>query len=407
MPSLNSTIDLDAKKFFRWWLRELEFLVPEKIKQLVFEKQGFIIVRPEGNRLALSYALNRHAKDRESDADKSPVEPLAILERNASGIAQYKALLGNDERLAKAHLIVRLTGQAAIQKELVLPSAVKENLLQVVAYELDRYTPFKAEQVYFAAQPLEGEHEPGLIRVMLILTPRETLDTLCEDIKAMGMSPLFVDYEATPNDLERHYDGYNLLPESLREKTANTPRLINSALIAAVFLLLGAVLALPVWFEYRTVNALQEEIDTIEKDAKGVKALQQEINAMIDETKLLIAEKNAAPAMVDMLNALSALIKDDTSLAYAQYSDGHLQIQGESPAASELIGVLEASEWFANARFVSPVTQDKVTKQERFQITVDVTPAEVSETTQADEEPVQDESAPSEAVPEDDSDQEQ
>ena len=30
---------------------------------------------------------------------------------------------------------------------------------------------------------------------------------------------------------------------------------------------------------------------------------------------------------------------------------------------------------FANARFVSPVTQDKVSQQERFQITVDVTPA--------------------------------
>jgi general secretion pathway protein L len=408
MPSLNSTIDLDVKKFFRWWLRELEFLVPEKIKQLVFEKQGFIIVRPDGNRLALSYALNRRAKDREGYTDKRLVEPLAVLERNASGIAQYKALRGSDERLAKANLIVRLTGQEAIQKELALPSAVKENLLQVVAYELDRYTPFKPEQVYFAVQPLEGEHEPGQIRVMLILTPKETLDALYADIKAMDMSPLFVDYEATPNDLEQRHDGYNLLPEGLREKTAKTPRLINSALIAAVFLLLGAVLALPVWFESQTVDALQEQIDAIEKDAKGVKALQQEIDAMIDETKLLIAEKKAAPAIVDMLNTLSALIKDDTSLAYAQYSDGHLQIQGESPAASELIGVLEASEWFANARFVSPVTQDKVTKQERFQITVDVTPAEVSSTTQSDDaEPTQDEPAPAEATPEDDSDQDQ
>jgi hypothetical protein len=57
MPNLNSTIDLDVKKFFRWWLRELDFLVPEKIRQLVNEKRGFIIVRPEGNQLALTYRL--------------------------------------------------------------------------------------------------------------------------------------------------------------------------------------------------------------------------------------------------------------------------------------------------------------------------------------------------------------
>ncbi len=369
MPNLNSTIDFDVKKFFRWWLRELEFLVPEKISQWVFEKQSFIIVRPEGNRLALTYV---HEGER---------EPLTILERNASGIAQYKTLLAQDERLAKTNLIVRLTGQEAIQKELALPAAAKENLSQVVAYELDRYTPFKAEQVYFAVKPLEGEHEPGQIRVMLVLTPRETLDALHEDLKAMGMSPLFVDYEATPNDIEQRYDGYNLLPEGMREKTATAPRLIYTGLIAAVCLLLGAVLVLPVWFEYQTVNALQEKIDAIEKDAKGVKALQQEIDAMIDETKRLIAEKKEAPAIVDMLNTLSAIMKDDTWLGYLQYSDGHLQIQGESPAASALIGVLEDSEMFANARFVSPVTQDKASGQERFQIIVQVTPAVASAST--------------------------
>lgn len=387
MPNLNSTIDLDVKKFFRWWLRELDFLVPEKIRQLVNEKQGFIIVRPEGNRLVLTYMLN--AKDDmyavsrpgAGTADEQ-IEPLAILERNESGIAQYKALRAKDERLAKANFILRLTRQEAIQKELALPSAVKENLSQVVAYELDRYTPFKAEQVYFAVKSLEGENEPGQIRVMLVLTPRETLDALYEDVKAMGMSPLFADYEATPNDLEQRYDSYNLLPESLREKTANTPRLIYSALVAAALLLLGTVLALPVWFEYRTVNALQERINAIEKDAKGVNALQSQIDAMINETQLLIAEKNAAPAVVDMFNSLSALIKDDTWLAYVQYSDGHLQIQGESPAASELIGVLEDSELFANVRFVSPVTQDKISKQERFQITADVTPVAVGSSIQ-------------------------
>ncbi|MGZ8233442.1 MAG: PilN domain-containing protein, partial [Methylobacter tundripaludum] len=98
MPNLNSTIDLDVKKFFRWWLRELDFLVPEKIRQLVNEKQGFIIVRPEGNRLALAYELNGQE------------EPLATLDRNASGVERYKALRAKDERLVKANLVLRLTG---------------------------------------------------------------------------------------------------------------------------------------------------------------------------------------------------------------------------------------------------------------------------------------------------------
>jgi general secretion pathway protein L len=362
MLNLNSTIDLNFKQFFRWWKRELGFLVPEKIKQLVNDKPGFIIVSPEGHQLVLTYTHD------------GQIEPLAILDRGARDLT-FQSLYEKDERLAKAHIILRLTGQDAIQKELGFPSAAKENLYQVVAYELDRYTPFKADQVYFAVKQLDGVNEPGQIRVMLILTTREVLDGLYEDIKALGLSPLFADYEGSPNNLDRLDYTYNLLPEKLRQKTAKGPQLIHSALIALTCLLLVAVIAMPVWFEYQTVNALQLKADTLEKDAKKVKALQSDIDAVIDETRQLLNEKSATPEVIVMLNTLSSLIKDDTWLSYVQYSDGQLQIQGESPAASTLIAVLEASELFANARFASPVTQDSISKLERFQITVDVAKA--------------------------------
>jgi general secretion pathway protein L len=363
MLNLNSTIDLDFKRFFRWWKRELSFLVPEKIKRLVNDKQGFVIVAPEGNQLVLSYWCNGQS------------EPLATLDRNESGLTHYKILQEKDERLTKANVILRLTSQYAIQKELGLPSAAKENLYQVITYELDRYTPFKAEQVYFAAKLLDGVNEPGQIRVMLILTTREILDGLFEDIKAMGLSPLLADYEGSANNLDDLDDSYNLLPERLRQKTAKIPRLIHTALITLTCLLLTAVIAMPIWFQYKTVKALQIKTDALEKDAKKVKALQKDIDAVIDETRQLIVEKSATPEVIVMLNTLSSLIKDDTWLSYAQYSDGHLQIQGESPAASTLIAVLEASDLFVNARFASPVTQDSISKLERFQITVDVTKA--------------------------------
>ena len=69
MLNLNSTIDLNFKQFFRWWKRELSFLVPEKIRQLVNDKQGFIIVSPEGSQLVLTYMRD------------GQIEPLATLDR--------------------------------------------------------------------------------------------------------------------------------------------------------------------------------------------------------------------------------------------------------------------------------------------------------------------------------------
>jgi general secretion pathway protein L len=359
MLNLNSTIDLNFKQFFRWWKKELSFLLPEKLKLLVNEHKGVIIINPKGHQLILTYHCNEL------------VEHLLTLDREARTFT-LQSLYDKDERLVKAPIILRLSEQDAIQKVLSLPIAAKENINQVVAYELDRYTPFKAAQVYFAVKTLSGVNETGQLNVMLVLTTKELLDGLYEDVKAMGISPLFVDYEGFPNNIENTDYNYNLLPEKLRQKTARLPQLIHYGLISLCCLLLVSVIAMPVWFEYQTVERLSLKAASLEKDAKKVKAMQSSIDAVIDETNLLIKEKNATPGVLLMLNTLSTLIKDDTWLSYAQYADGHLQIQGESTTASTLIALLEESELFVNARFASPVTQDSISKLERFQITVDV-----------------------------------
>jgi len=363
MLNLNSTIDLDVKTFLRWWRHELSFLMPEKIRQLLSEPQGFIIVRAEKQQLTLTYQLD------------GQVEPLGILVRNGSAFEQYKDLLATDARLNKAKVILRLSTQDAIQKELALPIAAKENLHQVVAYEMDRYTPFKADQVYFAVQklPKKLNNDPNQLKVCLVLTPKTTLNTLYTDVHTLGIVPLIADYEGVANDIAHRNDGYNLLPAHLQPEVAKISRIAHAALIGFVFLLLGAIIVIPVWLESHAIDALTQKVKKLEKEANTIKALQLETQGLMEETQQLLNEKNTAPSVLNLLNTLSTLMKDDTRLAYLQYSDGHLQIQGESPAASTLISVLEDSELFNNAAFASPVTQDSVTKQEHFQITVDPT----------------------------------
>jgi len=361
MLNLNSSIDMDFKTFLRWWKRELSLLMPEKLRLLVNSQQGFIVVKPIANQFHISYINNGESHE------------LCQLSRTELLPQYFQELLASDEKFAKANVLLRLTGADALLKEVLLPIAAKDNIQQVLVYELDRYTPFKTEQVYFAVKPLETLADQGLIRVMLVLTTRELLDGVCEDLKSLGIAPIFADYDAFANDLDYYHGGYNLLPERYRQKTAKTPGLIQSGLIGLTALLGVSVLVLPLWFQQNTVNTLTEKVQRIEKEAKKIKQMQAEVDAVIKETQELLAEKNAMPPLVVVLNTLSTIIKDDTSLAYMQYADGHLQIQGESPAASTLIGVLEESELFNNARFVSPVTQDTISKLERFQITVDVT----------------------------------
>ena len=209
----------------------MSFLVPEKIKPLINDKQGSVIISSKGNQLALTYVTD----------DQS--ETIALLDRNEGGIAQYKALLAKDERLGKVNFILRLGADDGICKELVLPSAAKENLYQVVSYELSRFTPFNPDQVYFAVKQLDFNKASGQIRVLLVLTPREIMDALYEDVKAMGISPEFADFEGCENDLDQYSDHYDLLPEQYRPQTAKLPRIIYSALAGTVCLLFLAVMS--------------------------------------------------------------------------------------------------------------------------------------------------------------------
>ena len=106
MLNLNSTIDLDFKQFLRWWKRELDFLVPDKLKDLVTDQQGYLIVSLDNNQLKITYQ------------NKEESELLATVDRDESGLAQFKTLREKDERLIKAKVILRLSSQYAIQKEL-------------------------------------------------------------------------------------------------------------------------------------------------------------------------------------------------------------------------------------------------------------------------------------------------
>ena len=145
--------------------------------------------------------------------------------------------------------------------------------------------------------------------------------------------------------------------------------------MSLVFLIVAS-LTLPVWLEYEAVENLQTKIAKIDKEVKAVKTLQAEMDVIREENQVLINDKTATPNVVAILNEISMLMKDDSWLSYLQYSEGQVQLQGESPKASNLLTDLEASDYFAKVNFASPVTQDKASGMERFQISAEITKPE-------------------------------
>ena len=375
MLNLNTSVKVELKPFLRWWGRELRFLIPSKLRQFFYAPHGVMIVRSVEKQFDLHYEINGQQ------------EFLTSLTRDGFNTEIVKNLISHDERFKNAIFVLRLSNNEALSKTLNLPLAAQANITQVISYELDRYSPFNSEQVYFTTRLEHIDHEAAQLVVQLLLTPRHILETLYTECKTLGISLHCVDVENCSNDLQQLHSAYNLLPPHLQPKIANTPRRIIAGLLTSLTLLSLSSLALPVWLEYQAVNDLQTKISKIEKEVKAVKALQADMDALREENQLLINEKTASPPVVAILNELSKLMRDDSWLSYLQYSDGQLQLQGESPTASNLLADLEASDYFAKASFASPVAQDKASGMERFQISAEITKPANSENSDATSQP--------------------
>lgn len=353
-------ISRNFSRFLHWWGRELAFLVPDKFSAIINENRGQLIVYAGQKEVTLTLLQKEHA------------EQLATLPLNELGREEYLTLLEGDSRLAKADIIIRLAKDQAVKKVLALPLAAEENLEQVVAYEMDKYTPFKADDVYFSVRPLDKDTTTGQISALLVLTPCKVLDHLIAELKTWGMVPLIADSEVAANDLAQYYDVYNLLPETERLQADLFSRVLNPSIALILLLLLGSVLALPIWMQAQTVELLQSQMHSVAKDADTVEKQRAETDRLLAETQQLIDSKNTSASVLSILESLSKLISDDTWLTHFRFSNGTLQIQGQSPGASGLIELLETSTLFSNVHFVSPVTQDKRSGLERFQISATV-----------------------------------
>jgi general secretion pathway protein L len=362
MLKLDTRIDLDLDKFLRWWGGELAFLVPARLRKLLGAGRArLVLTRGDAGLGAALWS-------------GEGVRSLGQWKPEEASPGLREQLFAAEPELDEAELILRLGPGQSLTRAFKLPAVAEENLQQVAAFEMDRLTPFKAEQVYFDVRVLERLADTKQIRVELVLTPRHKLDLILDELAAQGFRPdrVDVDSAAAGPDLD-------LLPDKFRAPKSQLPKRLTLAAAALLFFLAAAVLVLPIVKNKSLMETLQHEVKTASKVAQEVQSLREDAEKLANENGFLAQRKRQEPAMVDMLEELSKVIPDQTSLNGLQYRDRKVIIQGQSPAASALIELMEASPYFKNTSFVSPVTKDISNGQERFQIASEVVNGRSSE----------------------------
>jgi general secretion pathway protein L len=336
-------------RFLSWWSAELVACLPAWLR---FEHpwRGDDLVLLMGGREAV---LGQDNGDR-----------IDIIRRLPLAGGAEAAAVG--ERYPPVRL--RLGAEAALRLTIPLPTAALENLHQAVAFQLDRYTPFTPDQVYFTARA--GEREPATDRVMVATTivERRTVAEAVAAAERLGFTAAAIEVAAgEPRD-----GGADRL--AIPELRA-TPRgqLALAAAAAILVLALGAAAVMgPFIAEEKRADALAQQLASARQQAEAAQRLEKEIAQQRAAANFLVDRKGERASALDILAELTRLAPDDTYLASAQFTGTQLQLSGVSRSASGLIGLFEKSDLFHKAEFRSPVTPDPATGRERFVISVQV-----------------------------------
>ena len=356
MIKLDTDLNIDIAAFFRWWKRELTFLVPAKLRSLGGRSGNKLFFRVIGFECELTFMTGKNTVK------------IGSFTLDHKGAARLNELFEQRPELKSCENILLLGHSQAVRKTIALPNATEENLNQVINYELDRFTPFVPEQLYYDFSVVGRNKEASQIIVELVCTPKWKLETLQKEMTSLGLKIAAVRYYEAGQDSDFKTGDYNLLPYAMRPKLNKGPRNANIVLIFCLLALFITALVFPVVLEKRIETELIEKIRVAQGKTEEVEKLQLEADDVLGNAEKVVQIKESLPSMVIILDELTRLLPDNTWLKSFQYANGKLQIQGISSSAAALIAIIEASQLFNNTSFVSPVTQDRSTGLERFQI---------------------------------------
>ena len=354
-----------AKQFADWWGKELLDLVPRSVKNWMAEDIVQVLVDVDGDQARL-YLCGANEQQELGQFD-SALDAQDNVESLRASIAAAIAT----QTPKTITTVVKLSEPHTLRREVFLPLATEPTLNEVIRFEMDRLTPFKAEQVAYACQVIERVPEREKLKVELTIVRRDFLVKLLNRVSEFGLS---VSAVHGSRDIEGARLGSpNLLPDDLKPAMGSLWSSRNRVLGGMLLMVLLLTVTFPIYRQTANIETLQAEIAAISSDAKRASKKQQLLVTLLEGQEVLVNKKNQNPAKLEIIRALTEFLPDDTSVSKLEINDKTVSVQGESLKASILIETLEQISLFKNVEFGSPVTRNSSSGMERYEIRLQLT----------------------------------
>jgi|SRR5690348_105021 len=320
------------QSFLPWWWEQIGALLPPRWRVIGRRDPAALIVAFDGATAQgpLRFRLLR--------ADEKPVGEFGVDE---SGVAAAKAACA-----ASAATRVRLPDGLLLEKRLVLPVAAERELARVLAYEIDRETPFSATELWWSAAV--DTRKPNQIIVRLVYVPRAAIAHFLATVERIGLRPTGLD-GTTSNGSRSCISIAPVEPG----RTSVDRRRVQWTAVACLLLTIAAAV-IPFGRQTLALRTLDRRIAAMRPAVAQADALRHRIDT---SRTARVAQENAGfDDSVAVLAALTAALPDDAYLDGFRLHDGRLTLNGHARDAAALIDRLSAVAALRDPKFLSPVT---------------------------------------------------
>ncbi|KFN51324.1 PilN domain-containing protein [Arenimonas composti] len=361
LPALLENLSLRvARSPFPGWLAEageaLRALLPRRWRALFEDGAQRLFLQPGADGIQL------FASDRQGDRHLG-----AVAGDDAADLAEIGRRL--DQAGAPRWLL--LPASTVLRRVLSLPAAAEPRLREVLGFEIDRQTPFAADQVCFEGRVLGRDAGGQHLQVELLVLPKNSLDAALKAIGPLAAGIAGVD--AVAADGRRL--GVNLLPAGRRESRSHPVRRLNLMLAAAAVFSIVLAGWLVLDNRARKLAEFEAAVAAANDEAREARRLRNQLQVSANAANFLANARAARPTMLEVLADLTRRIPDDTALDKLAVTGDRLVIVGQSRAAPALVALLQESPLLREPALAGAVQADPRSGRDRFTLTATIVAA--------------------------------
>ncbi|MBV9786340.1 MAG: PilN domain-containing protein [Acidisphaera sp.] len=346
------------KDFVAWWAQQMRDLVPGRA--LRGEPAGAsALVVDTGTAGTIGFLLRR--RRRETPLGRVPLDEM-------SGEAGLRRTRGLIARARKAPIVLRPPAASLLERRVVLPLSAEREPEAVLRYEMDRLTPFTADEVFWSWGVEQRDRAHGRLHLRVSLVPKAELAPVIAALARLGAPPALL--EAPLADGGTRSIGLGA-PRSRGERWRRRGAVFAGVVCAALAIVAAG---LPFVTQARARAEVEARIAALQPEVARVEAVRRRIAGEAAGVDVLAQERLRVGDAMQVLATLTEILPDDTYLTDLTLRQRKLVINGQSATAAKLIGLLSSDPSFRNPAFVAPVTRTEAGRADLFSIRAELGP---------------------------------